>query len=73
MTLSNKIEAIEPLHDQLSVRQLCQLLGVNRSYYFEPKEKSDFNFDLMKRIDKEYLEPPFYGSRRMAVILKSEG
>lgn len=47
---------------------------MNRSsYYSERKEEKEYNLELMKRIDREYVLHPFYGSRRMTVVLKNEG
>jgi putative transposase len=46
------------------------LLGLARStQYYAPKGESAANLALMRRIDEQYLRTPFYGSRRMAVVL----
>ena len=51
----------------------CELLGLARStYYYEPATESVQNLALMRRIDEQYLQTPFYGSRRMAQELSSE-
>ena len=48
----------------------CELLGLPRSsWYYRPREESAENLELMRRIDAQYLRTPFYGSRRMAVVL----
>ncbi len=74
MSLEIRMAGIESHHEGLSIRQQCLLLGINRSsYYLEPEEEKEYNLELMKRIDKEYLLHPFYGSRRMTVVLKNEG
>jgi putative transposase len=45
-----KRECIEPGHPQLSVRQQCELLGLNRSsWYYEPMGESAENLALMRR------------------------
>jgi putative transposase len=45
-------------------------LGLSRSTrYYAPRGESAENLALMRRIDEQYLETPFYGSRRMAVVL----
>lgn len=50
----------------------CELLGLSRSsYYYEPARASEANLALMRRIDAQYLETPFFGSRRMALELSS--
>jgi putative transposase len=56
------------------VSRQCELLGVARStYYYTPAVESSENLTLMRLIDEEYLRHPFFGSRKMAVWLKSEG
>jgi putative transposase len=53
------------------VRQQCELLGLNRSsYYYEPAGETAENLELMRRIDEQYLETPFYGSRKMAEVFE---
>jgi putative transposase len=50
----------------LSVVEQCELLGLPRSsYYYEAAAESVENLQLMRVIDEEYLEAPFFGSRRM--------
>ena len=65
---------IEPKNTQLSIRRQCELLGLNRaSYYHEPATETTENLQLMRRIDEQYLKTPFFGSRRMAIVLAHEG
>jgi putative transposase len=57
------IEAEQP---RLSVRRQCQLLGLSRAtLYYEPVPESAANLALMKLIDRQYTDCPFYGSRKM--------
>jgi putative transposase len=50
------------------------LLGLNRSsFYYEPAKETIENLRLMRRIDEQYLKTPFFGSRRMAIVLAEEG
>ena len=54
--------------------QQCELLDLPRSsYYYEPVPESKENLRLMLLIDKQYLEAPFYGSRRMTDCLVRQG
>ena len=56
----------------MSIGRQCELLGLPRStYYYELATSSVENLELMRRIDKQYLETPFYGSRKMAEELSS--
>lgn len=59
----------------LSIREQCALLGLCRASYYYQAEEWDRREDiqLMHLIDREYLEHPFYGSRRMAEVLKAQG
>lgn len=60
--------------ETFSIRDQCELLGLNRStYYYTAASESEENLRLMTLIDRQYLETPFYGSRRMAEWLKVKG
>jgi putative transposase len=64
---------IEPNHPKLSVRHQCELLQLNRAtFYRQPGSESAANLALMRRIDEQFLLTPFYGSRRMAVVLGTD-
>jgi putative transposase len=64
---------IEPNHPKLSVRHQCELLQLNRAtFYRQPGSESEANLALMRRIDEQFLLTPFYGSRRMAVVLGTD-
>ena len=61
---------IEPSHALLSILRQCELLGLARSsLYYEPCQESPENLELMRQIDEEYTNHPFYGSRRLAQVL----
>lgn len=61
-------------HPQLSIVQQCQLLGIARSsVYYQPQAPSDEDLILLRSLDQQYLETPFYGSRRMTVVLRQQG
>jgi putative transposase len=56
------------------VRRQCGLLGLNRSsWYYEPVPESTENLAWMRRIDEQYLETPYFGSRRMAKWFAAQG
>jgi putative transposase len=58
----------------LSVRRQCELLRVSRSgLYYEPEPTSPEELALMRRIDELHLTYPFYGSRKLAHKLRTEG
>ncbi len=64
---------IEPNLPGLSVGKQCALLSISRSsFYYEPKGETEMNLDLMRLIDKQFLEAPFYGVRQMTWHLRNE-
>lgn len=64
---------IEPNLPGLSVGKQCKLLSISRSsFYYEPKGESEMNLDLMRLIDKQFLETPFYGVRQMTWHLRND-
>ncbi len=51
---------------KISVSSQCHLLSISRSsVYYVPKQIPQRDLDLMRIIDEQYLETPFYGSRSM--------
>src|SRR6202042_546510 len=63
-------------HDDpaLPVVAQCRLLKVARStLYYQPVPGSVDDLAVMRRIDELHLAWPFYGSRRMAAVLRREG
>ena len=65
---------VEWNHPELSVRRQCELLGLNRSsLYYEEGEENTYNREVMAERDKQYMETPFYGYRRMTGYLRSQG
>ena len=58
----------------LSLTEQCELLSLNlASLYYRPKGVSTRKLSLLHRIDAIYTEFPYYGARRIAVILRREG
>ena len=66
---------VEPDQPQgLSIARQCQLLSINRSsYYYQPNGEPALNIELMRLIDQQYLETPWYGARQMARHLRRQG
>src|SRR6186713_1492128 len=55
------------------VRQ-CELASISRSsFYREPAAESEETLRLMRLIDEQFLETPWYGSRQMARHLRRNG
>jgi putative transposase len=67
-------QRVEVGHPHLSIARQCELLGLSRSgYYYQPTGESELNLLLMRLIDAEYTEHPFFGYRKMVHILRAEG
>ncbi len=65
---------IDPNYPQLSLVRQCCLVSIARSsYYYEGSGESELNLELMRRIDEQFLETPFYGSRQMTRWLRRQG
>lgn len=64
---------IERFHKKLSVRQQCQLLGVNRSVVYYKGKRSVDESEIMNRIHEIWLKFPAYGYRRITKALQDEG
>ena len=74
MTPAQRRELADRRHGSRSIVRQCALLGVSRSrLYHRPKETSQQALSLMQAMDRQYLETPFYGSRRMKASLDRQG
>ena len=74
MTLNKKRKAIEWDNPKISINRQCDLLNISKGgLYYQPVKTSNDNLTLMNELDKQYMETPFYGSRRMAAILRTKG
>src|ERR1700757_1487644 len=65
---------VERMNPALPISQQCRLLGVSRSsVYRKPAEVSAEDLAIMALTDRQYLARPYYGSRRMAAWLATQG
>ena len=65
---------IEPGNPELSIGKQCQLLSISRSsIYYRPKGETAKNLALMRQIDEQFLETPFFGVRQMTWHLRNGG
>ena len=65
---------VDRQHDSLSIVRQCRLVSVARSsFYYEARGESPENLRLMRQIDEQFLETPFYGTRQMTRWLLREG
>ena len=65
---------VDPTHARLSIVRQCRLVSVARSsFYYEGTGESPLNLRLLRGIDAQFLETPFYGSRQMTRWLRRQG
>ena len=65
---------VETKHPGLSITRQCDLLSISRSsYYYEERGESPFNQKLMRLVDEQFLDTPYYGGRLKAKHLKRTG
>src|SRR5207245_2493314 len=69
-----KRELIEPAHPQISIARQCDLVGLPRStYYYQAQGERAENLHLMRLLDQQYTDTPYYGVRRMTAWLRRQG
>jgi putative transposase len=74
MSVEQRRALIEPEHRQLSIVRQCELVSISRSsFYYQPIGETAETLALMRLIDAQFLETPWYGSRQMARHLRREG
>ena len=62
---------MDPASNEVSLKSQCQWLSLNRtSLYYTPLAPSPEEITIKHRIDELYTAFPFYGSRKLAAVLK---
>jgi len=65
---------IDPHEPKLSIVRQCKLVNISRSsLYFNAKGESPLNLKLMRLIDEQFLQTPYFGSRQMMRWLQRRG
>ncbi len=73
LPLSVRRSWVEP-NPEYSIRRQCRLAGLSRShFYYTPAPLSQEHLRLMRLIDEQFMQTPFYGSRQMARHLRRQG
>jgi putative transposase len=73
MSPTKRLTLVDQADPVLSIAAQCRLLKVARStLYYRPAAVSPDDLAVMRRIDQLYTASPFYGSRRMAAVLRRE-
>ena len=74
MRVEQRRALIDPHHGQLSIVRQCALVLISRSsFYHRPVGETAENLALMRIIDAQFLETPWYGSRQMSRHLRRDG
>ena len=74
LSLDRRKTMIDPGHPRLSIVRQCELASISRSsFYREPRAENEETLRLMRLIDEQFLETPWYGSRQMARHLRRNG
>ena len=74
MSVLERRGMIDRNHPELSVVRQSELLDISRSsVYYRPVQASEYELELMGLIDRQYLQTPFYGSRKMTASLRRQG
>ena len=73
-SLSERRAMVDSKYPKLSICRQCEALGVHRSgLYYTPSEESEENIQLLRLLDEQYMNTPFYGIRRLTYWLRSKG
>ena len=65
---------VESGNCQIPIYRQCELLDLSRSgFYYKPAVESEYNLLLMRLMDEQYTQTPFYGVPRMTEWLRAEG
>jgi putative transposase len=71
MCREQRIALIEREHPRMPVTVQTEMLGLNRtSLYYQPIPPSEKEVATKHQIDEIYTQYPFYGSRRITVVLR---
>ena len=70
---AERLALLERDHAELSLKAQCHLLSLNRtSLYYRPLPPSPEELFIKRRIDEIYTAHPFYGSRKITVLLNKQ-
>jgi putative transposase len=64
--LHRNTQLIDRDHKTLSISAQCQILGMSRSsFYYSHCTESAENLQILQWLDKQYMETPFFGAKKL--------
>ena len=73
MSRNERVALVDRTGGELNLKQQAELLSVSRSsLYYQAVGPSVEEIAIKHRLDELYTQYPFYGSRKMRVLLKPE-
>ncbi len=74
MPAAKRCLMVEVAKSDVSIVKQCELLTLNRSrFYYEPVPETAENLAIMRWLDEQYFDTPFYGVLRLQVLLVGLG
>jgi len=65
---------IEKNNNEISIKRQSELLEINRSsLYYKPVSETEVNLEIMRFLDKQFFLTPFYGHRKLTILLRQNG
>lgn len=74
ISLRERISMVNIEDPHLTITSQCEALSINRSsFYYVPVGESEANLTIMRLLDEQYFETPFYGVLRLQALFKEKG
>lgn len=74
MPLQERRGKINTEDKALNISKQCELLSVHRSgLYYQPVAEKEENLEIMKQLDEQYFDTPFYGVLRLTAHFQNLG
>ena len=70
MSHRDKIALFDNTNKEITISRQAELLGVSRSSFYYKPVVDEYDLLLMRMIDEQYTQTPFYGSRKMSAHLR---
>lgn len=64
---------VDHANESITITRQAELLGIARSTVYYRPVVDHYDIELMRFVDEQYTKTPFYGSRRMTVLLNRNG